>query len=120
MGGDLDRWLKLAFDQADGPRANAAIAHHRGARRQPGLDPRSYEVVVADGESLAQVVARVHPRFALHMEALGLPRAGGPSLFFTVFAAGRVHFVEGAATVALFDQVAAAGAPPLALPGRPP
>jgi hypothetical protein len=114
----VSRWLSLAFDETEAIHATAAIGHHRGERAAVVERPRSYEVVVGPDETLLMVAERVMPRFAYHMECLGLPRAGNEGVFFSVFFGERIYFIRCGETVPLFEDVIRKAHPPLMLPGR--
>ena len=113
-------WLRLAFDQAAPEDASAAIHHHRQQRQaQLGL-ARSYEVLARPGEDLLALMRRVMPAFVLHMDALGLPQRGHPSVFFSVFALDRLWFLECDATHRLHQDLLQQHAAPPALQLAPP
>ncbi|MEW5847218.1 MAG: STAUR_1299 family protein [Myxococcota bacterium] len=117
----MQDWLDLAFDSTNALHATAAIGHHRAQRAEElRAEVRSYEVVVKPEESLPDVAERVAPKFAYHMEALGLPRNGGPRMFFSVFLGDRLHFITAEDTMRLFDELIAENrvARSLLLPGR--
>lgn len=94
MDASLQPLLERAFGVADAAMANAAIAEARDAA---GTDrPTSYEVLVRDGQSLADVAAAVVPRLVYHLESLGArpPRWG--EVFLSLFVGERLHFVHAA------------------------
>lgn len=88
---ELADLLSLSFATAEARDANAAID---AAREQAGERSRSYEVLVAPAETLAQVAARLLPKLVYHLDSTGhrLPATG--NLFLSLFMGEQLHFVR--------------------------
>lgn len=144
MDAQIERLLKLAFEEAPGIEANTRIQAVR--ERLGGAKPASsYEVILPEDEGWSWFEAEVVPRMVYHLECMGIRPPEAPGVFLSIFRGERLYFVHARDALALVSELMrldadallarfgtgerrtpitpeehASSGPPLALPGPEP
>lgn len=92
MDETLKPLVERAFGMASALEANAAIAEARDALH--GARPTSYEVLVKDGQGLAELAAAVLPRLVYHLDSLGARPPQWGEVFLSLFVGEHLHFIH--------------------------
>lgn len=92
MDATLQPLLARAFHRAAAPNANAAIDE---ARKRAGVEePFSYEVLVPEGATLAELAAKILPRLVYHLDSRGARAPAFEGVFLSLFIGGELVFVH--------------------------